>query len=366
VIPPTICVSCLEDRGAAPACPHCGFSGSGTHNPTYLPPGTILKEQYLVARVLGHGGFGITYLAWDIHLARKIAIKEYYPAGVGMRAGAPEVFPCTPSRAAEYQFGVERFLDEARAVARFENHPNIIWVQNFFTANGTAYIILEYLDGMTFEEYLRAVGGKIDWPTALRVLTPVMDALREVHRVNFLHRDVAPDNIYLLRNGLVKLIDFGAARYSLSAHSQNLSVVLKPGYAPPEQYQSRGNQGPWTDVYACAGTLYRAVTGKIPPTAPDRQAGEAIPAPDLPPPQAWALAKALALRPEERWGSIEEFQQALRSPAPALTDARPTPVPVPPPAPTPLPWIWPATGVMAVVVALLLAALFLILLCHNM
>jgi serine/threonine protein kinase len=368
MIPPALCVSCLEDKGAAPACPHCGFSAAQPpRNPTYLAPGTILREQYLVARVLGHGGFGVTYLGWDLHLARKIAIKEYYPSGVGMRAGAPEVFPCTPSRAEEYQFGLERFLDEARVVARFENHPNIIWVQNFFTANGTAYIILEYLDGMTFEEYLRAVGGKLDWPTALRVLTPVMDALREVHRVKLLHRDVAPDNIYLLRNGLVKLIDFGAARYSLSAHSQNLSVVLKPGYAPPEQYQSRGNQGPWTDVYACAGTLYRAVTGKIPPTAPDRQAGEAIPAPDLPPEQAWALAKALALRPEDRWTTVEEFQQALQAPSPpSVVPAPPAPAPTPGPGPVPRPdpiyakWIWPAVGVMALLVVLLVAAVFLI------
>jgi serine/threonine protein kinase len=368
MISPALCVSCLEDKGAAAACPHCGYSAAQrTRNSTYIPPGSILREQYLVARVLGHGGFGVTYLGWDLHLARKIAIKEYYPAGVGMRAGAPEVFPCTPSRAEEYQFGLERFLDEARVVARFENHPNIIWVQNFFTANGTAYIILEYLDGMTFEEYLRAVGGRLDWPTALRVLTPVMDALREVHRVKLLHRDVAPDNIYLLRNGLVKLIDFGAARYSLSAHSQNLSVVLKPGYAPPEQYQSRGNQGPWTDVYACAGTLYRAVTGQIPPTAPDRQAGEAIPAPDLPPEPAWALAKALALRPEDRWATVEEFQQALQATSPpAVVTAPPAPAPSPTPVPVPRPdplftkWIWPAVGVMAVVVVLLLAAVFLL------
>jgi serine/threonine protein kinase len=351
----------------------------------YLAPGTVLKEQYVVGRLLGHGGFGITYLGWDLNLARKIAIKEYFPSGVGIRTtGSPDVFAYTPTLRGDYEWGLDRYLEEARVVARFGNHPNIVWVQNFFPANGTAYMILEFLDGVTFEKYLEINGGKLDWSVALRVMAPVMDALREVHAVDLLHRDISPDNIYLLRTGQVKVIDFGAARYSLGQHSKNISVILKPGYAPPEQYQTRGNQGPWTDIYATACTIYRAVTGQIPPASPDRQSADELVPPSalgaaVPATVEQALLRALALKPEHRFRAMAEFQAALRGesvPAPAplpqpgpvipppspvpqplpLPAPVPDPIPVPPPPPVPRPrWLYGVAGGAVALVGLLFA-----------
>ena len=168
----------------------------------------------------------------------------------------------------------------------------------------------------------------MDWAIAMRVLTPVMDALREVHRAGLLHRDISPDNIYLTRSGQVKVIDFGAARYSLGQHSKNLSVILKPGFAPPEQYQTRGNQGPWTDVYATACTFYRAITGEVPPPAPDRMAKVEL----VPPSQLGAnvdaageqaLLRALALDPADRFAGMEEFHKALLGEVVAVTPPPP-------------------------------------------
>ncbi len=341
--PAGLCLNCMTPDASSP-CGACGWTpGAPASSPLYLVPGTVLKEQYVVGRVLGHGGFGITYLGWDLHLARKIAIKEYFPGGVGIRVSdSPNVFAYSPTFRADYDWGLDRYLEEARVVARFENHPNIVWVQNFFAANGTAYIILEYLDGATFENYLQRAGGKVDWSIALRVLTPVMDALREVHRAGLLHRDVSPDNIYLTRSGLVKVIDFGAARYSLGQHSKNLSVILKPGFAPPEQYQTRGNQGPWTDVYATACTFYRAITGEVPPPAPDRMAKVELVPPtrlgvSMAPFAEQALLRALALDPAERFTGMEEFHRALLGEDVVKAPAPPPPVVVPPPPPVPVP-----------------------------
>jgi serine/threonine protein kinase len=353
-------------------CSHCGWApGAQPESPLYLAPGTILRDQYLVGRVLGHGGFGITYLGWDLTLARKVAVKEYFPGGAAIRTtGNPNVLAYSPTMRADYDWGLERYLEEARVVARFENHPNIVWVLNFFPSHGTAYMILEYLDGITFEQFIGMSGGRVDWAVALRILSPVMDALREVHKAGLLHRDISPDNIYLLRSGLVKVIDFGAARYSMGQHSKNLSVILKPGFAPPEQYQTRGQQGPWTDVYATACTFYRAITGQVPPAAPDRMAREEVTPPsklgvNIPAAAEQALFRALALEPAERFQDMEQFQKALRGEAVASAPPVPKPEPVPPPVlppvtpPPPIPapkpglpkWLIGVVGGVALLVA---------------
>ncbi|MGJ5817854.1 serine/threonine protein kinase [Paludibaculum fermentans] len=318
MIPGNLCPSCFEQRDPSVPCPVCGWSAtSQPDSPFYLWPGTILKEQYVIGRVLGHGGFGITYLGWDLNLARRIAIKEYFPAGVAARmTGNPSVFPHSKKFENEFRWGLERYLEEARTVARFQNHPFIVWVQNFFSLHGTAYLILEYLEGATLDECLKQ-WGHLDFATSLRVMTPVMDALREVHSVGLLHRDISPDNIFILHSGQIKVIDFGAARYALGQQSQNLSVILKHGYAPPEQYEMRGDQGAWTDVYAVAATMYRTMTGEIPPPSPDRQAKDTIQPPSakgasIPKAQEAALMKALALRPADRYRDMPSLQAALR------------------------------------------------------
>ncbi|MBL8230017.1 MAG: serine/threonine protein kinase [Bryobacterales bacterium] len=371
----------MESTGGHAVCPKCGYAaGQRPQSALYLTPGTILKEQYLVGRVLGHGGFGITYVGLDVNLNRKVAIKEYFPGGVAIRGpGDTQVFAHSPTLTQEYTFGLERYLEEARLVASFDNHPNIVWVKNYFAANGTGYMVMEFLDGITFETFLERQGGRVDWETVMRVMVPVMDALREVHKVGILHRDISPDNICLLRTGMVKVIDFGAARNALGRASRNLSIILKPGFAPPEQYQTRGNQGLWTDIYAVAGTMYRALTGEVPPAAPDRQVRDELTPPsamgfNIPFSQEQALLAALDLDPERRFQELGEFQAVLLgsetwvapSPLPKTAPVRrdvPVPRDEPPPtpsrilpAPTPrkrgLPkWLVGAIAALAVILA---------------
>ena len=328
------CMGCMEPLNGATQCPACGYAvGTAPESPLYLLPGTVLKQQYVVGRVLGHGGFGITYIGYDMLLDAKVAIKEYFPQGVAIRTGSdPTVIPYSGNAKVHYDWGLDRFLDEARIVRKFKDHPNIVSVENFFPENGTAYMVLEFLDGITFLKFIERRGGRVDWATTLRIMTPVMDALREVHAHSFLHRDISPDNIYLLRNGMVKVIDFGAARQALGQASQNMSMIFKGGYTPPEQYQERGKQGPWTDVYATASTFYRALTGKMPPAAPDRQAGVELDPPsqrgaDIPPKSERILLVALDLDAEKRFQNMGAFQAALTGAVNPPPGGAPTPVP---------------------------------------
>jgi serine/threonine protein kinase len=311
-----LCMGCMGESHGAAVCPVCQWDANApAESPLYLNPRTVLNGQYLVGRVLGHGGFGITYIGWDLNLTRKIAIKEYFPAGIAMRPAGERVSAYSGAMQKDFQWGLERYLEEARVLARFD-HPNISSVSNFFSANGTAYMILDYLDGMTFEKFLERRGGSAPWETVAQVMVPVMDALREVHKSNILHRDISPDNIYILKTGQIKVIDFGAARYALGQQSKNLSIILKEGYAPEEQYRSKGNQGPWTDVYATAATMYRALTGIVPVAALDRQRTDELVPPSslgvyIPPGKERALWKALAVQAEDRFQSMADFENAV-------------------------------------------------------
>lgn len=283
----------------------------------YLPPGTPLHERYRIDAVLGHGGFGITYLALDERLSVRVAIKEYLPRQMATRAeGQTRVSVFTGEPREHYLYGLKKFLEEAQAIARFGGHPSIVSCRDFFEANGTAYMVMPYLEGVTLKEFLEQKGGRIPYEIARDILLVVMDALKEVHRANLLHRDISPDNIFLTTARQVKLIDFGAARYQAGEQSKSLSVILKVGYAPEEQYRSSGKQGPWTDVYAVAATLYKCITGNTPPDALDRLDEDTLAPPSqlgvaIPPEAEVALLKALAVRAAERFRSIEEFQAAL-------------------------------------------------------
>jgi serine/threonine protein kinase len=316
--PNTICVGCMEQDSGAPICPVCGrLFDLEPRNSLQLTPRRLLHDQYLIGRALGHGGFGITYLAWDIALESRLAVKEYMPNGVAGRApGDTKVLAFSEQTQREFEWGLDRFLEEARVLKQFNNHPGIVRVDTVFRDNGTAYLVMEYLDGVTLEEFLARRGGKITFETALRVLRPVLDALGDVHGDGILHRDISPDNIYLTKNGLVKLIDFGAARNALGQKSRNLSIILKEGYAPEEQYRASGIQGPWTDVYATAATFYHALTGRIPHASLDRLAEDHLPLPSqlgipIPPYAEAALSKALSVRSVERFQSMEDFKAAL-------------------------------------------------------
>jgi len=327
----SLCMGCMQDRGSEENCPHCGWrEGNPPESPLQLPPRTVLDGRYLVGRALGQGGFGITYLGWDLNLDRKLAVKEYFPRELCTRGRDNSTVQALTQKVKDtYGVGLTRFLDEGRALARFQDHPGIVAVLAYFQENGTGYIVMAYVDGLTFGEYLEQRGGRVSFEIALNTLIPVMDTLNQVHAANLLHRDVSPDNIYITRSQQVKLLDFGAARYAVGEQSRSLDIILKPGYAPEEQYRSRGRQGPWTDVYAVGATLYRALTGEAPPPALDRLAHDDLEPPSrrgvqIPAASETVLLKALALRQEDRFQTIAEFQHALieTSRAPDLSIVR--------------------------------------------
>ncbi len=309
---------CFALTGAEDPCPECGYCEADPGEVTlYLAPRTLLAGKYLIGRVLGQGGFGITYLGWDTTLDVKLAIKEFFPQGLVSRVpGQGKIASYSGGAREELNYGIDRFLSEAKMLARFEHHPNIVSVRDFFKANNTAYMVMSYVEGFTLEHYLAREGGKIPYHKAIDIVMPVMDALREVHAVGIMHRDISPDNIFIDNRGRVVLLDFGAARQDLRDKSRSVSVILKAGYAPEEQYRSRGRQGPWTDVYAVGATIYRCITGRVPPESLDRMAED-----DLVPPSQLGvdisagleqtLLKALAVKAEDRFHTVTEFQAEL-------------------------------------------------------
>lgn len=233
-----------------------------------LPAGAAL-HWYEIERVLGRGGFGITYLARDTNLARAVAIKEYLPLELALRAGETSVQPASPAHAERYAWGLERFIAEARTLARFE-HPAIVRVFSVFEANGTAYMVMEYQQGESLQQRLKR-SDTLDEAELTALLPPLLDGLEAIHAQGFIHRDVKPANIFMREDGCPVLLDFGSARQALGEHTLSLTSVVSPGYAPFEQYYSRGDrQGPWTDIYSVGATLYRCLAGVAPMAAIDR------------------------------------------------------------------------------------------------
>jgi len=236
-------------------------------SPDALPPQTMLLE-YQLESVLGAGGFGITYLALDTLLQKRVAIKEYLPGELALRALDGGVVPVNTDSEYNYKWGLTRFLDEARTLARFD-HPNIVRVSRYFEANGSGYMVMNYEKGELLGESLRRA-PQPDEAALKRILLPLLDGLQAVHREGFLHLDIKPNNILIREDGTPVLLDFGAARLAIGDAMQIGASVLTPGYSPPEQYSRNGRQGPWSDIYALAGVLYRAVTSEHPPDARSR------------------------------------------------------------------------------------------------
>ena len=233
-----------------------------------LPQGFRLGP-YRVVRVLGVGGFGVTYLCEHAGLDVQVAVKEYLPNEIAVRDGT-EVHPKSAGDREGFEWGLSRFLDEARTLARFE-HPNVVRVRDSFKANDTAYIIMDYEDGAPLDALLRR-HGTLTESQLKRVLLPVISGLRQVHAAGFLHRDIKPSNIYVRRsNESPVLLDFGSARQALGRRSRSVTAIASAGYSPPEQYERDGPQGPWTDIYALSALCYRAITGDAPMEAPRRQ-----------------------------------------------------------------------------------------------
>lgn len=303
-------------------CPHCGYAFDTPAKQSYhIPPGSVLQGRYIVGRVLGFGGFGVTYVGKDYLMDRKVAIKEYLPSEFATRMPTQQkVTVYSGDKEEQFKEGLVKTLDEAKRLAKFESVPGVVQIYDCFEANGTSYIIMEYLEGMSLKEYLET-HGKMTVEQALPVILQVAAAMAEVHKTEILHRDIAPDNIYVLNPDEpdkleVKLLDFGAARYATTKHSKSLSVIIKPGYAPEEQYRSRGDQGTWTDVYALAATLYKMLTGVTPEDAMERSVKDELKKPSkmgvkITKPTETAIMNALNVKIQDRTQTMEEFSQEL-------------------------------------------------------
>lgn len=280
-----------------------------------LPAGYVF-EGYRIESVLGSGGFGITYKATEVAIDREVAVKEFLPFGMVMRS--PDhvtVRPISTNDDDDFQYGLERFVDEAKTLVQFQ-HPNIVPVLRYFEGNGTAYLVMTYYAGESLTDLLIREGA-ISEGELRAIVMPLLDGLREVHKRGYLHRDINPSNIYLRESAGAMLIDFGAARQAMMSKSQNMTAVLTPGYAPFEQYSSRGKQGPWTDIYAMGATIYQAIAGLRPPDATDRTLDDEYePLTEMQGigfsrPFLEAVDWALRLHPDDRPQSIDEWLPSL-------------------------------------------------------
>lgn len=287
--------------------------------PHHLRMGTRLNNRYLIQGVLGEGGFGITYVGMDEVLCQKVAVKEFFPRGAITRNNQQtnEVVSVYGTKAANFHQGEEKFLQEARTLAQFNNVAGVVRVQDFFRENGTAYIVMEYLEGITLKQYLQTY-GPISVEEMQNIFAPILEALDKIHQNGVIHRDISPDNIMCLPEGEAKLMDFGAARDYTDYSEEGLSVILKMGFAPIEQYDSHGKQGPWTDIYALGATMYQCLTGRKPDDATKRSLEDTLVSPSMlgvriAPPVEYAIMRALQIRPADRYRNLGEFCEDLYS-----------------------------------------------------
>ena len=269
-------IRCLGCMGTYPEeyeiCPICGYvEGSEVENALHIYPGTILNGKYIVGKVLGQGGFGVTYLAWDTVLQTKVAIKEYIPSEFSTRSPGQTRITVFSGGNKQFNDGKEKFIEESKRLAVFRGEPGIVEIYDSFEENETAYLVMEHLDGETLKQKLDRE-GKIEPQKAIEMMMPVMSSLEKVHAAGIIHRDIAPDNIFLTKTGEVKLIDFGASRHATTSRSKSLTVIIKQGYSAEEQYRSNGDQGPHTDIYSLGAVMYKMITGITPPDAMERSA----------------------------------------------------------------------------------------------
>ena len=334
------CIRCMGMSESA-VCSHCGYPEAGQNAAHQLPVGTVLRERYQIGRVLGQGGFGITYLAWDLLMEQAVAVKEFFPGGVVFRrSSASTTVECVTEEAVpHYDYSKERFLREAQALVKFKDIPEVVNILDFMNENNTTYIVMEYVRGVDLAKYIQRKGGRLTVEETFRILKPVMEALAKVHRGGIIHRDISPDNIILDPVGGAKLLDFGAVRAVENPDvdkglSKSTEAILKQGFAPLEQYNSRGSLGPWTDEYAMCATVWYCLTGRVPAEASIRITEGIDPdwstIPGLPEHQRKALEKGFSSRAKDRYPDMDALLAAL---FPVAEKAAPVEAPTPPPAP---------------------------------
>lgn len=313
------CTYCFEelDREGVCICPHCGHENGTMVDPLYMQPYTVIGNgRYEIGQVVGAGGFGITYAAYDRVLSTRVAIKEYLPGEFSTRvSGAVKVTVYGGEKQEQFEDGLSKFYEESNRLAKFNEVPGIVQIYDVFQENDTAYIVMEFLEGEDLGTRLKRE-GRIAPDEAVRIIVPILDALSVVHESGIIHRDIAPNNIYLCKDGRVKLLDFGAARSATGTYSKSLTVLYKEGYTAEEQYQSRGEQGPWTDVYAAAATMYKAITGVVPDGAMERRRKDKLKAPSkcgvqLPANVDRAIMNALIMDHKKRTQSAAVFRDEL-------------------------------------------------------
>ena len=341
------CFGCMELIEDYP-CPKCGYASDRSAHGYALKPGTRLQGKYLVGKMLGQGGFGITYIGMDLKLRRKIAIKEYYPASfVSRKYGTGQIIWHATETARQAQLsGQEVFLKEARKMSRVEGIDSVVHVFDVFQENNTAYIVMDFIEGKTLQSWLQKA-GPLPWESVRAIFMPVIQTMSQVHRLGLIHRDISPDNLMLLPDGRVKILDLGAAK-DLNINSGNSSMqVAKSGFSPLEQYVQSIRSGTWTDVYSMAATMYYTLTGVLPPSAIDRTNEDTLrwDLPQLqavPPSVCTAMKNAMATRSEDRTQTMDIFYgELLGNLQPAKKSRKPRKLPK---------WLIPAAAVFAAVV----------------
>ena len=329
------CMKCMHPLAAGETvCPECGRAyGSANAESFALRPGTILEGKYLVGEMLGQGGFGITYIGFDLLLEQKVAIKEYYPMSTGMvsRDGhSTVVWSSAMMGKTGTQKGFDSFLKEARKMAKLGGIPGVVGVKSVFIQNETAYIVMDFIEGETLLKKLQK-SGPIDFDSCVRLMTPIMQALAEVHEHGIIHRDISPDNIMVRPDGKLILLDLGAAKdldiQGNGGSVQSSQMVAKHGFSPIEQYSKSGKVGPWTDIYAMAATIYYCCTGILPPPATDRTIDDTLACqPRLTQAQFDILADCMRMRPQDRPQSMDTLLRMLTHPQGEAKAEPPKPV----------------------------------------
>lgn len=306
------CLSCLYGTIVNGVCNRC-HRREREPSSVALPRETILHKRYYIGDALGQGGFGITYAAWDRGENLRVAVKELYPARDVTRSADRHTVQVYKGQECYFARVRECFEKEAQTLMRLQGLDGVISLYHLFSDNGTLYYVMEYLDGMDLNAYL-AQNGRMRWEKLAQIVETLLGALKKLHREGLIHRDISPDNIFLPRGGLPRLIDFGSVRvYQGAAH---FTAFVKGHFAPWEQYQTEGEQGPWTDIYALCVTLYYALSGKLPPMASDRRLRDTVVplgklCPELPPHVAEAIMYGMAVRVQDRCRSAEELAGLL-------------------------------------------------------
>lgn len=312
-----LCMNCFSVKGPYEVCRYCGYvEGTPPEQPHYLRPGTVLKGHFIVGTAIGVGGFGITYKCYDATLGVIVAIKEFFPVGLVNRSpGEMKVGLLSGEKEKQYKNQIKRFLMEAQSIAQFGKANDIVNVFDYFEENNTAYIVMEYIDGVLLKDYLEKQGA-LSPDIAMTIIEPVVEALKKIHASGIIHRDISPDNTFIAGEDSVKVFDFGAAILNDESGAKEGEKVIKVGYSAPEQYRDSAGQGYFTDIYSIGAILYQMITGQKPIESTEREYKDELKSPlelgfDIEPNLDRAIMEALAVQPALRFQGIQQFDDAI-------------------------------------------------------